>query len=102
MVQASRNAPTRVNRPSNKSAPPINSANAAAPIHNQPGRMKAYGGGKLVNFASPGPLQLPSTFPAPWAIKTTASASLSGKGVHDEVVEMIFLSIGRKSFRRGT
>lgn len=101
IVQASRNAPTLVRNPSSTSAPPINSDKAAAPIHNHPGRMKGNGGEKLVNFAIPGPSQLPSTFPAPCAIKTAASASRSGTGVQDEDVEIILLNIGNPFHGRG-
>lgn len=62
--------------------------------------MKENGAGKLVNFAKPGPLKLPSTFCAPWAIKTQAKASRSGSGVHDADVEIILLNIAGRSFHR--
>lgn len=62
MTQKIKKAPTRVRNPKSSNAPPINSAKAAAPIHSQAGRMKGNGAGKLVNFASPVPPKLPSTF----------------------------------------
>jgi hypothetical protein len=100
MTQAIRKAPTRVSNPSSSSAPPINSANAAAAIHNHAGRMKENGAGKLVNLAKPGPLKLPKTNCAPWAIKTAAKASRNGTGVHDADVEIILLNIAGRSFRQ--
>jgi len=93
IVQAIRKAPTRVRNPKSSSAPPISSASAAAPIHNQAGRIKGNGAGKLVNFAKPGPPKLPNTFCAPCPMKIAASARRSGKGVQDAVVEIIFLNI---------
>jgi hypothetical protein len=63
--------------------------------------MKGYGGGKLVNVASPGPSQLPNTFPAPCAIKTAAIASRNGTGVQDEDVEIILRNICRNPFAVG-
>jgi hypothetical protein len=55
-----------------------------------------------VNFDKPGPAKRPSTFCAPWAIKTAASASRNGNGAHDEDVDIILLNIAANPFRRRT
>ena len=68
IVQKIKKAPTRVNNPTSINIPPRSSETAAAPSHNQAGRMNGNGVwavGPVVKAFKPGPPKLPSTFPAP-------------------------------------
>jgi hypothetical protein len=93
MVQASKNAATRVSKPNSSRTPPINSENAAAPHQSQAGRMNGKGAGLETNALSPLPSKLPSTFCEPCARKTAASARRSGSGTHVEEVAISLLNI---------
>src|SRR6266436_7212128 len=93
ITQPIRNAPTRVNNPNSTRIPPVNSDNAAAPIHNHAGRMNGNGAGNDVNFAQPGPLNEPRTFCAPCPMKAVPRASRSGTVAHKAVVDVSLRSI---------
>ena len=93
ITQAIRKAPSLVKKPKKIIMPPISSANAAAPIQSQAGRMKGKGDGKAVKPASPGPLKLPKTFCAPWAKKIVPIAKRNGTGTHVADVEISLLNI---------
>ena len=88
-----RKAPTRVNNPSKTKTPPINSPNAAAPIHNHAGRMNEKGAGKEMNFVNPGPLNEPRTFCAPCPMNGMPSARRKGTGAHEEEVAISLRNI---------
>src|SRR5712691_11185936 len=88
ITQAIRKAPTRVNNPSSTRIPPINSDNAAAPIHNHAGRIKRNGAEDDVNFAQPGPLNEPRTFCAPCPMKAIPRASRNGTVAQEAEVDV--------------
>lgn len=99
IVQAMRNAPTRVSSPRKTNMLPRSSENAAAPHQSQAGRIKPNGAGpELTNLFNPGPPKLPKTFSAPWKKNTVAKANLIGIVAHDEDVEIIFLNIKENPF----
>ena len=103
IVQARRNAPTRVSSPRKTNMLPSNSENAAAPHQSQAGLMKLKGAGpECTKLFSPGPPKLPNTFSAPWTKKTAAKANLIGIVAHDEDVEIIFLNMAESLSRAET
>jgi hypothetical protein len=95
ITQVIRKAPTRVSNPSNTRMPPTNSASAAAPNHNQVGRMNGNGTNwdMVVHRAQPGPPNVPRTFCAPCPMKIAPSASRSGTVTHVEEVEVSLRSM---------
>ena len=93
IVQAIKKAPRRVNSPSKIRMPPINSESAAAPIHNQAGRINGNGAVLEANARRPGPPNEPRTFPAPWAMKITPIDNRSGTVAHEAEVEASLRSI---------
>ncbi len=98
IVQAIRNAPTRVSNPRKIRTPPISSENAATPSQSQVGFIKLKGSGIDIHFSIPGPLKLPNTFCAPWATNIVAIARRSGSGIQVPEVEVNLLNMRMWSF----
>src|SRR5258705_5857178 len=86
IVQAMKNAPTRVRKPKPTRTPPTSSERAASPNQSHGGRIKVKGVLPEVQTLKPGPLKAPNTFWEPCAIIVAASANRMGIVIQEEEV----------------